>query len=111
MDSIRSERPFFVVILTGPERGALRREILKRISKRQVQAVAEIAANVLFGTIGLSHRKRSLLRTIKPFLRSLADQKSGPTLRKRIILSHPNETFLLVQTVFKNLDELIWRAG
>ncbi len=109
--SVREQRKVFMAIANGPDDFQLRQEFLKPLSRKQVKAIAEVAANVLYGTIGLSSSKKNILRPIRNFLRSLASQDVGPGVRKKIILTHPNETFVLVKTVFKNLEDLIWRAN
>ena len=110
-DAIRNERAFFFAILKGPREGTLRKEFLRPMSKQQTQAISQVAQNVLCGTLGLSHAKKLTLRPMKPFFRSLSIEGQGPIIRKRVIIAHPTETFTLVETVFRNLDELIWRAN
>ncbi len=110
-NSVREQRKLFLAIANGPDDGELRQEFLKPLSRKQVKAIAEVAANVLYGIIGLSSTKKKILRPIRNFLRSLSSPDVGPLVRKKIILSHPNETFLLVKTVLKNLEDLIWRVN
>ncbi len=106
--SIKEHRNMFLAIANGPEDNELRKDFLKPLSRKQVKAIAELAVNVLYGTIGLSKIKKQKLRPIRPFLRSLSKEDIGATLRKKIILSHPAETFLLISTVLRNLEDLIW---
>ena len=108
-DSVRQERAVFLAIANGPTSTEDRRQFLAPLSRAQVKALAEVAANVLYGTIGLSRPKKKTLLPLKPFLRSLANEEIGSARRKKIIVTHPTETFLLVRTVYKNLEDLIWR--
>ena len=106
---VQLERPFFFAILNGADDKQLQEKLLKRMTQRQVNALATVALNVLYGSIGVSQQKKESLRELKPFLRSLSDEDIGPSTRKKIILKHVGETFKLVKLIFTNIDLLIWR--
>ena len=106
---VQLERPFFFAILNGADDKQLQEKLLKRMTQRQVNALATVALNVLYGSIGVSQQKKESLRELKPFLRSLSDEDIGPRTRKKIILKHVGETFKLVKLIFTNIDLLIWR--
>ena len=108
MESLQNQRAFFFAICNGPKEQHLRRQLLKPMSREQVHAFCELALNILYGAVPLSHEKRKLLRPLKPFLRSLSQLDNGPIVRKKIILSHIPETFFIIQTVFKAIDKLVW---
>ena len=109
METIEDERGFFLAIARASEDASIRRELLEKMTRKQVTAVSLLALNVLFGSFGVSSAKKKTLRPLKPFLRSVSEEGIGAPTRKKIILAHVDETFLLVKTTFKNLDELIWQ--
>lgn len=109
MENLKNERAFFFAILNGPDDEELRRQFLLRMTRGQVHAFCELALNILYGAVQLTHAKRLILRPLKPYLRSLSEEGAGPITRKKIILRHPTETFLIVATVFKTIDELVWQ--
>ena len=109
IDTIENERGFFLALARAGEDASIRRELLEKMTRKQVTAVSLLALNLLFGTFGVSSAKKKALRPLKPFLRSVSEDGIGTPTRKKIILAHVDETFLLVKSTFKNLDELIWQ--
>ena len=106
---IQHERSFFLAIARASESEELRRKLVEKSTQKQVRAFALVALNVLYGSMGLSDEKKKLLQRMKPFLISVSDEDIGVRTRKKIMLAHIPQVFTLVQTVFKNLDSLIWR--
>ena len=109
MDRVYKERPFFFALFNAPDDYSLRRGLLKRMSPSQVKALSLVALNVLHGAIGVAEKKKKQLIPMKPFLRSVSSEEVSTSRRKEVIVAHVDETFLLVQLLFRNLDLLIWR--
>ena len=106
---IQHERSFFLAIARASDSPELRRKLIEKSTQKQVKAFALVALNYLYGSMGLSDSKKKVLQSMKPFLISVSDESIGVRTRKKIMLAHIPQVFTLVQTVFKNLDTLIWR--
>ncbi len=110
MEVVERNRPVFFAIKNASNDEELLRSILHGLKREHVLALALVALNTLHGAIGISRQKKGVLKDIKPFLRGLAAPSQSLAARKKIILSHIKDTGTLVTCLFKNLDELIWRA-
>ena len=106
---IRFERSFFLAIARASDSKELRLKLIQKCTQKQVKAFSLVALNVLYGSLGISNEKKKVLQSMKPFLRSVSDESIGVRTRKQIMLAHIPQVFTFVQTVFKNLDDLIWR--
>ncbi len=111
MDIVEKQRPFFVAIYTTEYNIRSLGDILDNMNRRQAHALALVALNTLHGAIGISYKKKKILKEIKPFLRALSAEGDSLNEKKRIIVTHPRETYVLVHNLFKVLDELIWRVA
>ncbi len=107
--TVRDEHDFFKKLYKNLEDGEAFKSILSRMTRKQTNALAEVALNVLFGAIGVCFQKRRRFQAIKPFLRSLSAPGLGTPTRKKSALTHVNEDATLVELIYRNLDELIWR--
>ncbi len=110
LNDVKNQKAFFTKMWENRDRDDARLEILKKMTRKQTQALAEVALNVRFGAIGVSREKRRRLQVIKPFLRSLSAIGVGPIIRKRVAIAHVDETYALIELVYHNLNDLIWRS-
>ena len=108
-ETVKDEHEFFKKLYKNVEDGEAFKSVLSRMTRKQTNALAEVALNVLFGAIGVAFQKRRRFQAIKPFLRSLSAPGLGTPTRKKSALTHVNEVATLVELIYRNLDELIWR--
>ena len=110
LSDVKDEKAFFTRMYKNRNHDEEKVKILKKMTRKQTNALSEVALNVRFGAIGVAGEKRRRLQAMKPFIRSISAVGAGPIIRKRIALSHPAETFTLIELVYTNLNNLIWRS-
>ncbi len=109
--AVKEEENFFKKLYDAREDAAYLKDLLARMTRKQTNALAEVALNVLFGAIGVAFQKRRRFQAIKPFLRALSGPGIGPVTRKKTVLTHINEVATFLELIYRNLNELIWRSG
>ncbi len=109
--SVKEEEKFFKNLYDSREDVDHMKQLLSGMTRKQTNALAEVALNVLFGAIGVAFQKRRRFQAIKPFLRALSAPGIGAVTRKKTVVTHVNEVATFVELIHRNLRELIWRSG
>ena len=109
--SVRDAQTFLVMLKYAGKKSAERRSILKRMKIEHAQAIAEIAVNSLYGILSLPPRKRKQLKKIKRFMKKMADEEVSMNKKKQIIYKMDKHSFILIDTVFPEIQKLIWHQN
>ena len=106
--SIKRHKAFLYMFRYAGMKRPERIEILRNLNPGEVKVVLELCANTLYGVLPLTRPQKKVLRTIKPFILALLSSEISLQHKKLLMVKHHSQTYLLVSTIFKSLQKLVW---
>jgi len=101
MELLERNIEFFKAVtkLTAKQRSA----IFKQLTKEQIHIIAEMAVNVLGGTIELGDKDKYRLGRYKSVIRKLSRRGVTSKFREAVIRTNPTAVSLLIEIVLEGL--------
>ena len=106
MKRIKENMTFLKALVDLSENGQSK-ELLKKVTKGQVTAIAEIASNVLAKVLSVSRRDKIALQPHRRVIRRLGEKGISFSTRQALVARNPKAIRLLVKAVFKKLVALV----
>lgn len=106
MKHIRENITFLKAVADLSENGQYK-DLLKKATRDQVTAIAEIASNVLARVLSLSFTDKTNLHRHRAVIRRLGDKATSYSVRQAIISSHSKVIRLLIKAVIKKLVAIV----
>ena len=102
MDLLERHIDFFKVVtkLTAKQRSA----VFKQLTKEQIDIIAEMAVNVLGGTLELGDKDKYRLGRYKSIIRKLSRRGVTSKFREGVIQANPTAVSLLIELVLEGLE-------
>ncbi len=109
--SIKRHKAFLYMLRYAGFKRPARIEILKELNPGEVKVILELCANTLYGVLPLTRPQKKILRTIKSFLLALLSSDISLQHKQLLMVKHHSQTYLLVNTIFKTLQKLVWHQS
>jgi hypothetical protein len=107
MSNLIKNQGLFLRLLLETKSKIQRKALLDTIDKQQLQALVEIAHNLLQGVIHVTAHNKKKLVAHKKFIRLLGDPKIGLTVKKEALCHKGPAVVLLLRSVWPTLKTFL----